>query len=78
MGMKKACGCGYWNQAQQECLYSGFGCIHDEEKKLGIDEEELLGKLDEFRNCKITYSKILYTKEDEQLYQEMRKRIQNN
>lgn len=40
--------------------------------------EELLEKLEEFRNCKITYSKILYTKEDEQLYQEMRKRIQNN
>lgn len=78
MGMKKACSCGYWNEAQQECLYNGSGCIRDDERKLGVAEKKLLEKLEEFRNCKITYSKILYTKEDDQLYQEMRKRIRNN
>jgi len=31
MGKKKECSCGFWNQAQQECLHSG--CIHDEKKK---------------------------------------------
>lgn len=33
MGMKKACSCGYWNEAQQECLYNGSGCIHDDERR---------------------------------------------
>ena len=39
MGMKKACSCGYWNEAQQECLYNGSGCIRNEEKKLEVTEE---------------------------------------
>ena len=33
MGMKKACSCGYWNEAQQECLYAGSACIRDDERK---------------------------------------------
>lgn len=29
--MKKGCLCGFWNEAQQECLYGGRGyCIQDE------------------------------------------------
>ena len=33
MGMKKSCTCGYWSEAQQECLYSGSACICDDERK---------------------------------------------
>jgi len=33
MGMKKACSCGYWNEAQQECLYAGSACVRDDERK---------------------------------------------
>ena len=40
MGMKKACSCGYWNEAQQECLYAGSACIRDDErKKLKVTQE---------------------------------------
>lgn len=40
MGMKKSCTCGYWNEAQQECLYSGNACIRDDErKKLEVTRE---------------------------------------
>jgi len=49
MGMKKVCSCGYWNEAQQECLYNGIGCIRDEEKKKPTVTQEFverwLGKL---------------------------------
>ena len=36
MGKKKACSCGYWNEAQQECLYAGSACIRDDERKKPI------------------------------------------
>ena len=39
MGKKKECSCGYWNQAQQECLYNGLGCAKDEQKKPQVTEE---------------------------------------
>lgn len=38
MGNKKGCSCGFWNGAQQECLYSGYGCFH-EKKKLEVTKE---------------------------------------
>ena len=40
MGNKKGCSCGYWNQVQQECLYSGYGCIHDnKDMRLEVTED---------------------------------------
>lgn len=33
MGNKKICSCGHWNHEQEECLYSGHGCVYDEQIK---------------------------------------------
>ena len=44
MGMKKACSCGYWNEAQQECLYAGSACIRDDERKKSEVMEEWIGE----------------------------------
>lgn len=39
MSNKKECTCGYWNQAQQECLYSGYGCAYDNLGKPEVTEK---------------------------------------
>ena len=41
MGNKKSCLCGYWNEAQGECLYSGHGCVRDAKKTI-VDEEWII------------------------------------
>ena len=47
MGNKKVCSCGYWNEAQQECLYAGSACIRDEEKRLKVTDERVGEKAEE-------------------------------
>ena len=53
MGNKKECSCSYWNQAQQECLYHGLGCIHDEDTRLEVTEEWIKEKAREL--CEQNY-----------------------
>ena len=47
MGNKKSCSCGFWNEAQQECLYSGYGCAKDEQNKVKVPEEFIKDKITE-------------------------------
>ncbi len=54
MGNKKGCLCGYWNEAQRECLYSGHGCIHDVKKPTVT--KEFVGKWVEKLEASTTFS----------------------